>query len=144
PAGLTPAAYTVSSATADYLAQLASDGRTPAAIKDAQYRIGAHIEPELGGIELSALTTTRLRNWRDRLVMSPPRLRTRKDQVQKFRPETGGADRRARGSTGRRIWNTLVAGLNLSFRNGHVESGKAWRTGKAHRGVEVSRVRCLS
>jgi hypothetical protein len=57
--------YTVSNAADDYLAHLQTDGRGDHAVADARSRVEAFIRPALGKLDLAALTTDELRNWRD-------------------------------------------------------------------------------
>jgi hypothetical protein len=77
--------YTVADAIADYLHYLASDGRSKRAIDDTRYRADAHILPKLGTLKVDTLTADRLRRWRNDLVNTAPRMRTRKGEAQKFR-----------------------------------------------------------
>ena len=137
--------YTVADALDAYLRFLASDGRSEAAIYDARRRIEAFIRPALGGIRLSALTSDRLRRWRDETAGAAPRLRTRKGEAQKHREpvETDDA-RRARRATANRTWTVLRSALNHAFREGKVESDIAWRKVKPFRSVDAARLRYLS
>jgi len=135
-------AYTVADAMTSYLRLLASDGRS---ITDAQYRDRAFIRPKLGAVKLAALTTDRLRRWRDELVHAAPRLRTRQGEQQKHRElaETDDA-RRARRATANRTWTVLRAALNHAFHDGKVESDLAWRKVKPFKKVDAARLRYLS
>ena len=65
------------------LALSKSDGRSDHAIQDVRYRANALILPKLGTVKVAALTSERLRRWRDELVSVGPRLRTRKGDEQK-------------------------------------------------------------
>ena len=119
--------YTVANACADYLNRLRSDGRSDRAIRDAQYRIDRIIE-DLGKVKTSALTSDRLKNWRNSLV-----------GVVKNDDE-----RRAKRATANRTWTTLRAALNLAFENRKIENDLAWRSVKPFKGVDVARVRYLT
>lgn len=138
------AAFTVADAMDAYFRFLEGDGRTAQTVRDARYRDGAFIRPKLGTIELAALTTERLRRWRDELAKAAPRLRTRKGKAQKHREIAGEDARRARRSTVNRTWTTLRAALNHSFNEGKVASDIAWRKVKPFRAVDTARVRYLT
>ena len=121
-------AYTVADAIADYLRSLESDGRAPHSVRDSRYRVEAFILPHLGNVKLAALTTERLRRWRDELAKAPPRLRTRNGEQQKHRRAAADEDaKRARRATANRTWTTLRAALNHAFHEGKTESDLAWR-----------------
>ena len=90
-------AYSVNDALDDYLRFLESDGRSPQAVRDSRYRIDALIRPQLGTTRLTALSTDRLRQWRDALSAAPIRLRTRDGEHQKHREAIDSEDcKRAR------------------------------------------------
>jgi integrase len=134
--------YTVADAMSDYFRLLASDGRS---IADAQYRDRAFIQPKLGNVKLSALTTDRLRRWRDELAHAAPRLRTRRGEQQKHRELADTDDaRRARRSTANRTWTVLRAALNHAFHDGKIDSDLAWRKVKPFKQVDAARLRYLS
>jgi integrase len=96
-------------------------------------------------VKLSALTTERLRHWRDALAIAAPRLRTRAGEEQKHGAVavTEDARRKRRASTNR-TWTILVAALNHAFRDGKVESDSAWRKIQPFRSVDSPRSRYLS
>ncbi len=138
-------AYTVGDAADDYLRFLESDGRSPHSVRDSRYRIEAFVRPQLGSLKLAALTTDRLRRWRDELAKAPPRLRTRNGERQKHRQAaTGEDDRRARRASVNRTWTTLRAALNHAFNDGKTDSDLAWRKVKPFRRVDSARVHYLS
>jgi integrase len=137
--------YTAGDALDDYFRYLEGEGRSPHSIRDAQYRADALIRPDLGTAKLAALTSERLRNWRDGLARQPARLRTRNGDRQKYRD--GGSDgdaRRARRASANRTWTILRAALNHAFTEGKVESDAAWRKVKPYKGVDAARVRYLT
>jgi len=137
---------TVTQAMEAYIELLENDGRPESAIKDVKSRNRAFIEPKLGDNEVAALTSKRLKRWRDDLAKSAPRLRTRKGEAQKHREiDDDDADgRRARRATTNRTWTVLRAALNLAFANGEVASDAPWRQVKPFRNVERARVRYLT
>jgi integrase len=137
--------YTVNQAIDDYLRFLESDGRSPHSIRDTRCRADAFIRPELGQTKAAALSTDRLRRWRERLVTTAPRLRTRKGAEQQYRPLADGEDaRRARRASTNRTWTVLRGALNHAFGEGKVESDLAWRKVKPFRNVDRARVRYLT
>ena len=134
--------YTVDRACDDYLAFLASDGRSEAAVQDARYRIDAFIRPQLGKLAVAALDPGQLRSWRAGLAKARPRLRTGRGKAQKHRDS---ADERARKATANRILTVLKAALNHAFDEQKVPSNLAWsRRVKAFENVTAARVRFLS
>jgi integrase len=137
--------YTVADALDDYFIFLASDGRADHSIYDARRRDQAFIRPSLGGVRLSALTSEKLRRWRDDMARSAPRVRTRSGQDQRYRAAVDTEDaRRARRASANRCWTVLRAALNHTFREGKVESDVAWRKVKPFRSVDAARLRYLS
>jgi integrase len=133
--------YTVNRAADDYLAFLATDGRTEAAIRDARYRIDAHIRPALGARPVAALQSGELRRWRSNLAKAGPRLRTRRDAHQKHRADS---DERARKASANRTLTTLKALLNFAFDEGRAPLNTAWgRRVPPYEQVEIARVRYL-
>jgi integrase len=137
--------YTGNAAADDYLRLLESDGRPPEAIRDARYTLDAFFRPHLGKTRAEALTTDRLRRWLSEIAKTPPRLRTRNDEKQKYRDMAGEDAARARRNTARRIWNTVRAALNHAFAEGKIESDFAWRKLKSpFRNVDTARVRYLT
>jgi integrase len=141
----TPAAtgpYTVDRACDDYLEHLKTDGRSEAAIKDATYRINAHIRPALGKCEVAALEPKQLRAWRADLARRPPRLRTRPGEPQRHRE---AADERGRKASANRILATLKALLNHAFDEERVPSNRPWgRRVKPFENAQAARARFLS
>jgi len=140
-AGKPAGPYTVADAVKAYLRHLESDGRSPAAINDTDCRIRAFVLPKLGDVELAALTADKLRHWRDALVRTPPRLRTRLGEKQRHREAYDG---RARRASANRTWTVLRAALNHAFHTDKVDSDKAWKKVKPFRSVDKARVRYLS
>ena len=137
--------YTLDDALDAYFQFLQNDGRPAHSVYDAQRRAQAFIRPELGAVKLSALTTERLRQWRDGLAVSARRLRTRAGEKQKLGEiaVTDDARRKRRASTNR-TWTILLAAVNQAFRDGKVESDHAWRRVQPFRSVDSPRSRYLT
>src|SRR5262245_16787195 len=137
--------YTVADAMNDYLRALESDGRSPAALKDTRYRIDALIAPHLDSVAVGALTSDRLRRWRDEIAKAKPRLRTRQGEQQKHKQVADGDEgRRARRASANRTWTILRAALNHAFSEAKADSDAAWRKVKPFKGVDKARVRYLT
>jgi integrase len=137
--------YTIATAMDDYLRFLESDGRAAHSIRDSCYRAEAFILPQLGSVKLAALTTERLRRWRDHIANAAPRLRTRNGEQQRHREIAAGEDaKRARRASANRTWTILRAALNHAFNEGKTETDVAWRKVKPFRRVDATRVRYLS
>lgn len=136
--------YTVGTAMDDYFGFLEAEGRAAHTIRDARYRAKALILPKLGNIEVTALTTDKLRRWRDELVKARPRLRTKKGEAQQHRQVDGDDAKRARRSSANRTWTVLRAALNHAFENGKVPFDAAWRKVKPFKNVDAARMRYLS
>jgi integrase len=136
--------YTVTKAMKDYFQFLESEGRPAYLIRDAQYRADALILPKLGETEVIALTSQRLRKWRDEMARTAPRLRTRKTEVQKHKEISTDDQKRARRATANRTWTVLRAALNRAFQNDETPSDTAWRKVKPFEKVDAARLRYLT
>jgi integrase len=136
--------YTVADAMDAYLRFLSDDGRTTYTIRDARYRDQAFIRPKLGNTEVAALTAQKLRQWRDDLVQTPARVRTKKGSAQGHRKIADDDGHRARRSSANRIWSLLRAALNHAFHDGKVSSDLEWRKVKPFKKVDAARARYLT
>src|SRR5262245_3339420 len=141
-AGVGP--YTVSKALADYFAFLRSEGCPDHLVYDTERRAAALIETELGGIELTELTTDQLRKWRDHLVRRGARTRSGKGQPQKYRPIDDADAMRKRRASVNRTWANVRAALNHAFTEGHAPTDREWKRLKPFRGVDGKRTEYLT
>lgn len=134
--------YTVKMACDDYLAHLAKVKRRP---QDRTATIvKAHIEPTLGDVELSKLTHSRVKAWRDKLAETAPRLRTKAGQAQAYRKVEEGSQR-ARQATANRILTVLKAALNYAkTESRRITSDAAWVDVKPFAKVDVPKIRFLT
>ena len=138
-AGKSRGPYTVADAIEDYLADY--QGRGGKAVKDARTRVDALILPTLGTIELDKLIPAHIRVWRTSLVESPPRLRTRRGEEQRFRDTNGDPEAiRRRQATANRTLAILKAALNYAWAENKVASADAWQRVKPFRDVDAARV----
>jgi integrase len=136
--------FTVADAMDGYLRFLRDDGRSEEAIRDVEYRDRAFIRPKLGERDASSLTSEQLKEWRDNLAKSAPRLRTKSGEKQKHRDVSGNEARRARRASANRTWTVLRAALNRAFAADKVDSDKAWRKVKPYKNVDGVRARYLT
>jgi integrase len=142
-AGRKSGPYTVGNALADYFNWLRTDGRPEHLVADAERRAKAMIEPGLGSTVVESLTAKKLREWRDELVKAGARLRTVPGQKQKYRDIEDDDDLRKRRASANRLFATLRAALNHSFKEGMVSSDHEWRKVKAFKGVDGRRTAFL-
>jgi integrase len=136
-----PAApYTVRNALDDYLSWFEAHRKSAV---DARSRVEALIAPELGDVELSKLTTKRIREWLEASARAPARLRRGKGKELRHREhDTDDPEAvRRRRATANRTFTTLRAALNHAWREGKTPSDAAWRRIKPFRGVDAARVR---
>jgi integrase len=112
---------------------------------DARYRDRAFIRPKLGAIEVSALTSDKLRHWHADLAKEAPRLRTKKGDEQRFR-KIGDDDesKRRRRASANRTLTVLKAALNRAWRDGRLPSDAAWRRVEPFENVDAARMRYLT
>ncbi|WP_439375325.1 tyrosine-type recombinase/integrase [Bradyrhizobium sp. DASA03120] len=136
------APITVADAVSAYL-EFLENNRKSASF--SRYAANAFILPQLGALEVQALTADRLRHWHVGLTRAAARVRTKKGQEQRFRLSADTEEhRRRRRSTANRILTVLKAALNRVWREGRVPADAAWRRVEPFEGVESARVRYLS
>jgi integrase len=134
--------YTIRKCLAEYQRYL--ETRTKSA-GDARYRIEALILPQLGDIPCDELTKDRLAEWLNGIATSPPRLRTRKGEEQRYRDsENTDEARRRRRSSANRVFTWLKAALNSAWRDGKIASDRAWRTVTPFEEADAVRVQWLT
>ena len=133
PQAATAAPMTVAQALTDYVDYLQTSGREGAAVAAA--RAGRlHVLPQLGAVQVQALTTDQLRHWLAALATG----------LAKRRHGHEDAVRRSR-ATANRILGTLRAALNHAYAECRVPSDNAWRGRlKPFRNVAVARKRYLT
>nr|MBA2398182.1 tyrosine-type recombinase/integrase [Bradyrhizobium sp.] len=111
----------------------------------ARYSINAHILPDLGGVEVQALTKDQLKKWHNDLAKKPIRLRAKEGCEPRFKLVDNSDDGvRRRKSTANRILKILKGALNFAWRDGKVLSDSAWRRVTPFKGVESARIRYLT
>ncbi len=135
--------YTVADALADYRADyLRRGGKT---VDRFDWSAAAWITPELGPLPLHRLTKARIVGWHQKIAETPPRLRTKAGVAQKHQEaDTSVEGVRRRRSTANRLLTILKGALNHALREGKCASDDAWRTARAFREADASRLRYLS
>jgi integrase len=115
------------------------------ALNRMESAVRTYILSELGAVKVAKLTRRRLEQWQDSIARSPARVRTRKNEPQRFRaiPDSS-EDARRRRSTANRVLTILKAALNHCRHEGLIASDNAWQQVKAFREADSSRVRYLS
>jgi integrase len=110
-----------------------------------RYGADAFILPELGDVEVEALTKDQIEKWLNGLAKAGARIRVKKGDKQRFR-EIADPDehKRRRKSTANRIMTILKAALNRAWRDGKVPSDAAWRRVEPFQNVDSARVRYLT
>jgi len=138
-------ALTVSRALAAYFAE--RERNASKSVSQDRANAAINIEPELGDIELSKLSTQRIKNWHSSLANSGKRPRSSKWTAKKAPRPLDLADPeavRARRASANRVMTVLKAALNYAFAEEKVASDEAWRRVKAFRGVDAPVIRYLS
>ncbi len=152
--------FTVADALDAYFAE--RERRGSKALDKDRAAARARIAPTLGAVEVSKLTTKRIRDWHwqrwSKAAVEAGRRRgpakadrrTGKAEAavrgQLARPPTpSGRDAiRARRATANRVLTILKAALNHAFHEGHVASDEAWRKAKPFREADAPVVRYLT
>ena len=113
--------------------------------EDARYRADALIRPKLGNIEATHLKADQIRKWLIGVAKAAPRLRTRKDEKQKYRAMgTDGESIRRRRASANRTLTVLKAALNRAWREGKVSSNAEWHRVEPFENVDAARIHYLS
>jgi integrase len=96
-------------------------------IRDVIPRIRAHINPALGDVVVTELTSEQIRRWLADLGSSRAMLRSKGNGEPQFGPKPTGAEAvRRRRSSANRVLTILKAALNFAYDDGHVSSREAW------------------
>jgi integrase len=137
--------YTVNSCLDDYIADYTRRGGK--ALDRLEVTANAFIRPQLGGLEIEALSAALIRQWHVGLAEAPARLRTRRtaqrQNIREIDLEDPNAVRQRRASANR-IFGVLKAALNFAFREGHAATDEAWRRVKPFREANAPKIRYLS
>lgn len=135
--------HTVASAAEDYLAWYLKHRK---GFKAAESAVRAHIIPLLGEIDLEALTSTKIRDWHEKLAESAARVRSGKFAGSpRFKKPAATEDgKRARKASANRVLSMLKALLNRAFQSGFVKDDRQWRMVKPFAKVEEARIRFLT
>ena len=121
--------FTVTDAIRLHIEALAAKGRKTA---DTEFRARTMILPSLGAEIVTELTTEQIRSWFMKLASTPPRVRTAKGEVQRYRDTAQDVDAvRRRRSTANRILAILRAALTHAWREGRVAADRNLASGQA-------------
>jgi len=97
---------------------------------------------QIGKLEIATLTRHQLDHWRDEIIRTPPRIRTKPDGEPVFKKDWDPKDpdnQRARKVTANRALADVKAALNYTYGENGATSNMAWATCKAFRKVDKSR-----
>lgn len=132
--------YLVRDVIADYLGWYALHRKGLGATTAMANR---HILPALGGMEATRLTAGAIREWHDRLALSPRGRRGKSappaEEHGQTSPRTAEATR-ARRVTANRVLTVLKAALNHAYAEGKVASDDGWRRVQSFRGADAARI----
>ena len=137
-------AYTVRLCIEEYLTWLEQNRKSG---KDARVRANALIVAPLGDFECAKLTTRQLRDWLGNVASTPPRLRTKKGETQRFRtaePTDPEEAKRKRQANANRVLTILKAALNMAWKDEKIPSDQAWRALSPFPQADAARVRYLT
>ena len=128
--------YSVEQCVADYFQHRRAKDRSAGPLMIDEGRVKPFVE-RFGTTQVTALTTSDLQVWRDRMVTQPSA-----DLA------VGDAERRrivrASQATANRTWTVCRAALNHAFRGGRVDFDLAWRRIQPFQDVDEPRRRFLS
>lgn len=127
--------YTVEDALDDYLANFSGKS-----FDKTRYVIDRLVRPEFKGVQVSDLTTERLREFIEKLASRRSVYRANKKGVRKERPVRDDAARIQRANANR-AFTPLRAALNRAFGLGKVADDSAWRRAKFYAKVSAPRIR---
>jgi integrase len=133
--------YTVGTALDEYLEYLKRERKSADQTRPS---VEALIRPKLGDIEVTALTKQMIEDWRNEIVDTPPRTRTRAGMEQNYLTRHGADAQRARRATANRQLTVLKAALNRALKDNKVPSNAAWARVEPFKGVGKARVRYLT
>jgi integrase len=133
---------TVRQAIEDYLDWLKEHGKSE---RDARNRATNDIYPDLGTLEIDALTKRAIEGWLKRLASRPRHVRGKQGKPgTALAAPTTDEEIRRRKSTANRTLTVLRAALNRAFREARgIKSDSSWRTIKPYREVDTARLRYL-
>lgn len=134
-AGRRPGRYTVEDALDEYIENFAGKS-----LEKTRYVIDRYLRPEFQNVEVSNLTTERLRGFLEKIAARPSVYRAKKDGTRKERPVRDDAARVQRANANR-AFTPLRAALNRAFAMGKVSDDRAWRRVKPYAKVSAPRIR---
>jgi integrase len=133
--GRRPGRYTVDDALTEYI-----DNFTGKSLDKTRYVIDRYIRPEFRNVDVSDLTTERLRGFLEAVAARRSVYRAKRDGTRKERP-AGEDTGRIQRANANRAFTPLRAALNRAFAMGKVEDDRAWRRVKPYAKVNAPRIR---
>jgi integrase len=136
--------YRVAQLMSDYLADRKRETRKD--LSRTRSVIAVHILPALADVELSKLTHSRVKQWRDSIAETAPRVRVKKGDAPATRSiDTDDASvMRKRYATANRVFTVLRAALNYGYKRNRVATKAAWEKVTPFRQVDAPKVRYLT
>ncbi|WHU03658.1 site-specific integrase [Sphingomonas sp. NIBR02145] len=127
--------YTVEDALDDYIANFSGKS-----LDKTRYVIDRLVRPEFKNVQVSDLTTERLREFLEKIASRRSVYRANKKGVRKERPVRDDAVR-VQQANANRAFTPLRAALNRAFALGKVADDSAWRRVKPYAKVSAPRIR---
>lgn len=127
--------YTVKDALDDYIANFSGKS-----LDKTRYVIDRLVRPEFRNVQVSDLTTERLREFLEKIASRRSVYRANKKGVRKERPVRDDAVR-VQQANANRAFTPLRAALNRAFALGKVADDSAWRRVKPYAKVSAPRIR---
>jgi integrase len=137
--------YTVEKALEDYFKHREQRGSKGVAKDRSVAKV--RILPILGNLEVSRLTSRRLRDWHTNLAETGKQARagrSGKGRVERVLDKDDPDAVRARRATANRTLTILKAALNFAFQDNRVPSDEAWRKVKPFSSVDTPVIRFLN
>ena len=125
----------------------APERRGSKGVRADRYAAEARILPALGALQLTVLTTKRIRDWHHDLAEAPKLRRTASGEESRRLAAVNPTDPeavRARRATANRVLTVLKAALNHAFQARKVRSDEAWRRVKPYREADAAKIRYLT
>jgi integrase len=139
--------YTVEQLMADYLKDRQTKTRKkPEQMARTRSVINVHILPTLGKLQLSKLTHSKVKAWRDTLAEAAPLVRAAKGETlpRTREMEANEENIRKRHATANRIFTVLRAALNFAYSTNKISTKAAWEKIKPFGEVDAPKLRYLT
>jgi integrase len=129
--------YTVADAMDGYFDWADTEAKTA---REMRRRSEIHILPDLGDIEVAALTRSDITKWHRKLARSAALVRSAATSKPRYRkPAATPDEKRARKVSSNKQLTLLRAALNHAFRAGLADNDKTWRSVVPFKNVEFAK-----